>query len=883
LNGSLINISVGSFYSNNQTVNTGNLWVSSGAAYFGTSVINSNNCQMMSAVHADSTTINSEIFWGGNNIYHNVNFSGSNKLDGNNTFDHVNVNGDIEISSSNIFDTLQFNTPGQIISLGSGSIQTINSSLIANGTCTGLTVIQASIPLQQAIINKPSGNASVNYVLMQDIQASGGATFTANNSVAVYDVSGWNISPTPIGNLYWVGGSGNWNDPGHWSTSSGGAGGNCVPTPFDNVFFDAGSFPGTNEIVSFNCPVGYCRDMNWTGAKNVPEFMQIANNNILKIYGSLTFIPGMANGVNNFSFESMTVGDSISTAGQNMGKIQVNGLGGSNTLKDNLNTENIFINRGIFYSNDQTINCANDFWSNSIYSKIIYLGKSVVNVNGNSCYLCDPVWFFNSNQLILDADSAEINMTGNVYPRFFGGGKKYHHLNFTAGSANARMDDSNTFDKVTLNGNLSVLSSNTFDTLYFNNPGQTVALGSSSTQVINRSFMANASAGFPIGLKSTTKGVRSFISMPAGDTVCVNYIYMQDQDATGGAEFYAGMYSADIANDTGWQFISCVQPISNVWPGDANYDLIANNMDILNIGLAFGGTGFVRPGASNNYVAQPCLDWPSQFQNGVNAKHADCDGNGTVNFSDTIAVSLNYGQTHLKPLAPVDSINATGPDLYFQVSGVIPPGSTISIPILLGTSSKPANNFYGIAFTVNFDTAMVQAGSVSVSYAGSWLVGPQNNVHLEKNLGNGSLDLGFSRIDHQNVSGSGVIAMLTFKIANNASGNFNLSFSNAKADESAGSDEPVHPVSSSHLVSVDEIAGADIFSIYPNPSSDYLYLTYNSQTKTPTFEIVDVTGRILFNGNLSLNQIDISSLHQGIYLLKITDGDTRLAKQFLKN
>ena len=35
-------------------------------------------------------------------------------------------------------------------------------------------------------------------------------------------------------------------------------------------------------------------------------------------------------------------------------------------------------------------------------------------------------------------------------------------------------------------------------------------------------------------------------------------------------------------------------------------------------------------------------------QNNENLKHADCDGNGVVNFDDTLAIDFNYLNTHNK-------------------------------------------------------------------------------------------------------------------------------------------------------------------------------------------------------------------------------------------
>lgn len=45
--------------------------------------------------------------------------------------------------------------------------------------------------------------------------------------------------------LYWVGGSGNWNDPSHWSLSSGGNSANQVPSSNTDAIFDDNSFTGS--------------------------------------------------------------------------------------------------------------------------------------------------------------------------------------------------------------------------------------------------------------------------------------------------------------------------------------------------------------------------------------------------------------------------------------------------------------------------------------------------------------------------------------------------------------------------------------------------------------------------------------------------------------
>jgi hypothetical protein len=84
------------------------------------------------------------------------------------------------------------------------------------------------------------------------------------------------------------------------------------------------------------------------------------------------------------------------------------------------------------------------------------------------------------------------------------------------------------------------------------------------------------------------------------------------------------------------------------------------------------------------------------------------------------------------------------------------------------------------------------------------------------------------------------------------------------------------------LLSINEINVQNPIQISPNPSSDFILVNYESKTKHPQFEIFDVTGRIVLTTQEIQKQIDISYLPEGLYLLKVTDGDLHFSKRFVK-
>ena len=72
--------------------------------------------------------------------------------------------------------------------------------------------------------------------------------------------------------FYWVGGSGTWNDVGHWATSSGGATLHFgTPSANDDVFFDENSFPDGGATVDLLDIAAQCRTLRWTSLQTEVE------------------------------------------------------------------------------------------------------------------------------------------------------------------------------------------------------------------------------------------------------------------------------------------------------------------------------------------------------------------------------------------------------------------------------------------------------------------------------------------------------------------------------------------------------------------------------------------------------------------------------------
>ena len=292
----------------------------------------------------------------------------------------------------------------------------------------------------------------------------------------------------------------------------------------------------------------------------------------------------------------------------------------------------------------------------------------------------------------------------------------------------------------------------------------------------------------------------------------------------------------------------------SVWPGDANNGFDVNNWDLLNIGLAYGATGTARTGASTNWVAQYAADWGTTFNNSnLNHKYADCNGDGTVNGADSAAVILNYGQWHSKgthvPMAKTTGV----PDLFFDMTGItLTPGASVTVPIKLGTSSVNMQNIYGIAASVKI-TGIVPTVPMEIASSG-WMGSTANSMAIDKSVANTQTDWTLVRTDHNNITGDGTIALLSFNVPMGSDNqNVLLYFDNVRLINKDGIEiTQVNVIDDNSIVYPTKInatvSPASNAVIVPNPSDAQANLQFSLNAETKLNVVVtDITGRMVWN------------------------------------
>lgn len=434
--------------------------------------------------------------------------------------------------------------------------------------------------------------------------------------------------------------------------------------------------------------------------------------------------------------------------------------------------------------------------------------------------------------------------------------------------------------KCKISGNATFAGTLNFDTLLLgNNSIQTFA--NTGTFTVNNYFAGRGSPGKLLQMKSSTAGTQATLTL-AQSSFCSDYMYIKDMNI-GCPNAIAGANSFDAGNNTGWSFTSCSSS-SNVWPGDANYDLTVNNLDLLNIGLTYNETGPVRASGSTTYAAQPADDWGGYFISTANYKHADTNGDGIVNANDTLAIHLNYGLSHPFRIASVtnDSLYTSALRLKINMPPTLIPGNTYTIPVTIGDQNHNVNGIYGIALNLNYNQSAIVPGSISISYANS-LMDTIGNLSIQNNI-SGSVQSALTRTNHTNASGSGTIAEITFMVSPSVTGPVNFSFDNIKAVDANGIPLPLGGESSSTPTGISNLNAVDYFILYPNPNEGMFTISYNTtKTFNNTLQVFDLMGKCIYNTTLvagsNTKQVTLNSIAKGLYVCKVGNDVVRFMKE----
>jgi hypothetical protein len=333
-----------------------------------------------------------------------------------------------------------------------------------------------------------------------------------------------------VANRFWVGGTAAWDNTvgTKWALTSGGAGGQAVPTAADDVFFDAAS--GTVTISGGNTNVAKsvtCTGFTGTWSSAVA----------LTVSGNLTLAAGMT--YNRSAALTFNATANIDTAGKTLSHaVTLNLAGATFTLLSNLTmtglSANVTLTNGHFNANGFNVSVTS-FLSTSTNVRTISMGSGIWTLNIASGTMWDTGTGAN---LTLNKGTANI-----VIANTGGGGAKVFNAN------------GQTFNDITLPTSLATremtfLASVTFANLIVTGTTSIIiVIASLTTLTLLNPPTLVGSPGNYVQLKSQSAIGPGLMSVPSG-TVAMEYAVISNLTFTGGAIFIA-TNSIELTNVTG--------------------------------------------------------------------------------------------------------------------------------------------------------------------------------------------------------------------------------------------------------------------------------------------------------------------------------------------
>lgn len=328
---------------------------------------------------------------------------------------------------------------------------------------------------------------------------------------------------------YWVGGTAAWDGTAgtKWALTSGGAGGQAVPTNAEDVFFDAAS----GAVTITQSGARECLSIDMTGFTGTFTGSSAG----LGVSGNVTFGSGctLAGGA-AVALETLATCSITSNGKTWPGALFMATAAITVTLQGALSCDSLDIQRGTFNANNYNVTLANGSTPfNSSYStaRTITMGSGTWTMTG-------------ANALCTVSNSANLTLTANTSTLKFTG---------TSGSKTLSLGGK-TLNDVWLSGagtlNIVPGSGGTLSDLKIDGAGRAISVTAGSTIILSSITQANGGAiGDMQVLRSSITGTTATINKTSGSP---NMTFVTLQDLTfGGGATWTATNSIDVDNNSG--------------------------------------------------------------------------------------------------------------------------------------------------------------------------------------------------------------------------------------------------------------------------------------------------------------------------------------------
>ncbi len=323
--------------------------------------------------------------------------------------------------------------------------------------------------------------------------------------------------------------------------------------------------------------------------------------------------------------------------------------------------------------------------------------------------------------------------------------------------------------------------------------------------------------------------------------------------------------------------------IDCVFPGDVNYDGVADLMDVLALGTAIGVSGSTRANASTQWYGQRAWNWLGSLGTGSNYKQGDTDGDGDILMDDTLAIQLNFGSTHTK------TGMITGGDGRLRITPLNNPvaaGDIARFAVYYESLSAGAvDSVHGLAMKISWNSPGI-TGLKYVDYSNAWFAPGNDQMTFGKFSANAA-EIALSRKSPTDTSGNGMVMILGFATDSSLTGSNVTFYPTVNMVQGVGMSLFPHPASP--LVNSTTVVGAVSIGpqvlahvrIWPIPADQIINVTVEGQMPR-NVRLVNMLGQVVIDMPNAAGDrefvLNTSHLPAGGYSLQVTTEDGLITK-----
>jgi len=340
---------------------------------------------------------------------------------------------------------------------------------------------------------------------------------------------------------YWVGGSGEWSDPAHWSLTSGGVSAGVVPNQDNRIVVDENSFSLDNELISLteDAAIG---SMTWLSKSQTGLNL---NGHTLTIRGNLTLASDKAyvSSVGKIVLEGTLYSENkVLSSNNDFSKVD---------LEVNASSIIDFVGSLSTHSLNLISGTLNLTGSTLAVQSLIVSGSSPKSLNLTNTVLTEIL------DLELESNSLDLISVGTLITPMANSTINLGNNRFEGKLHVANQDISllgnNSIKEVLIEGKLLVKGNNSIDLLTLQG-GSGMIIDAGMVQTLTETTVITSSESSRVSIEGA--GGNAAMNFDGRFKLCFDYLDLKNVDATGDGVINAGLASTMI-NSSNWAQDEC--------------------------------------------------------------------------------------------------------------------------------------------------------------------------------------------------------------------------------------------------------------------------------------------------------------------------------------